>query len=341
MELVRDCVLPSRPPAFVDLFSGIGGMRLGFEAAGAECVFSSEINRFSRKTYERNFRDRPAGDITGIAAGSIPAHDILVAGFPCQPFSIAGVSKYGSLGREHGFLDKTKGTLFFHIARILRHHRPKAFLLENVKNLKSHNRGRTFGTILDLLEKGLGYVVHHRVLDARVLVPQRRERIFIVGFQEAAPFQFPELEDRRPRFRTILEADPDPKYTLSNRLWAYLQAYAAKHRQKGNGFGYGMVDLDGVSRTLSARYFKDGSEILIPQPGRNPRRLTPRECARLMGFPDEFQIPVSDTQAYQQFGNAVVPPLVERIAVSILRSLGETSMAKGRSSGTLPLASSG
>ena len=254
---------------------------------------------------------------------SIPAHDILTAGFPCQPFSISGVSKKNSLGRPHGFADRTQGTLFFEIVRILDAHRPRAFILENVRNLRNHDRGRTFDTIERVLRDDLGYDVHSRVLDARHVVPQHRERIFIVGFREPRPFDFPELEtSRAPRLRDILEKKVSDKYTLSDKLWQYLQDYARKHQAAGNGFGFGLADLDGITRTLSARYYKDGSEILIPQRGgKNPRRLTPRECARLMGYPDSFVIPVSDTQAYRQFGNSVAVPVVEAVGAAVLQAL--------------------
>ena len=312
------------PLRFVDLFAGIGGMRLGFERAGCVCVFSSEWDRFAAQTYQANFGDVPQGDIRSIPANSIPDHDILAAGFPCQPFSISGVSKKGSLGRPHGFLDLGQGTLFFEIARLLRDKRPRAFLLENVKNLVHHDRGRTFGIILRTLREELGYFVPEpRVLDARKVVPQHRERIYIVGFREPAAFEYPELVDRRPRLKDILESAPPDKYGLSERLWNYLRRYREKHRQAGNGFGFGLADPDGVARTLSARYYKDGSEILIGRgPGKTPRRLTPRECARLMGFDDDFVIPVSDTQAYKQFGNSVAVPVVRALAESLVAALG-------------------
>ncbi len=308
---------------FIDLFAGIGGFRIAFERAGAECVFSSEWDAYCQQTYAANFGETPRGDITEIREEEIPPHDILVAGFPCQPFSIAGVTKHTALGVAHGFAHPTQGTLFFDVVRILRHHRPPAFVLENVKNLQSHDRGRTFRVILDTLEKELGYHVHYRILDARAVVPQHRERIFIVGFREPLVFQFPELEDRQPRLSDILEAEVPPRYTLTDHLWDYLRQYAEKHRAKGNGFGYGLANLDGIARTLSARYYKDGSEILIPQPGSNPRRLTPRECARLMGFPEDFKIVVSDTRAYKQFGNSVVVPVAEAVAKEVIRCLAE------------------
>ncbi len=319
---------------FIDLFAGIGGMRRGFEAAGGQCVFTSEWDNYARKTYETNFHvaDHPfAGDITQVAATEIPDHDVLVAGFPCQPFSIAGVSKNNALGREHGFRHLTQGTLFFDVARIIEAKRPAAFLLENVRNLATHDRGRTLQTILGTLRDDLGYSVKYRVIDAAARVPQHRERIYIVGFQEgwrADTFEFPELGTRRVPLRAILEPDVLAKYTLTPHLWNYLQRYAEKHRTAGNGFGFGLIskknlsDPDTVCRTLSARYYKDGSEILIEQNrDEPPRRLTPRECARLMGFPDSFQIPVSDTRAYKQFGNSVVVPIVEAVAHEIDKCL--------------------
>ena len=301
-------------PRIIDLFAGIGGIRLGFERHGFKCVFSSEWDKYAQKTYEANFGETPAGDIRKINAAEIPEFDVLCAGFPCQPFSIAGVSKKNSLNRPHGFADETQGTLFYEIVRILRHHRPPAFLLENVKNLRSHDGGNTFKVIEGAL-KELGYGVSSSVINAKRLVPQNRERIFIAGFRDrSADFAFPEIEDSNPRLKNILEKNPDPKYTLSDHLWKYLQDYAEKHRKAGNGFGFGLADPGGTARTLSARYYKDGSEILIPQMGKNPRRLTPRECARLQGFPDSFIIPVSDTQAYRQFGNSVAVPVIERLA---------------------------
>lgn len=314
-------------PTFIDLFAGIGGMRLGFAQAGGCCVFSSEWNKFAQITYEANFGEVPAGDITQIASEKIPDHDILLAGFPCQPFSIAGVSKHNALGINHGFQHPTQGNLFFEIARIINDKRPKAFLLENVKNLQSHDRGRTFQRIQEILND-LGYYTYYQVINAVHFVPQHRERIFIVGFREPLEFTFPQVPVQQHRVRDILEPSVDAKYTLSNHLWEYLQNYAEKHRARGNGFGYGLVDLEGVTRTLSARYYKDGSEILIPQENKNPRRLTPRECARLMGFPDSFKIVVSDTRAYQQFGNSVVVPLVKVIADEILKSLKQGKLLK-------------
>ena len=307
---------------FIDLFAGIGGTRLAFERAGCECVFSSEIDKYAQQTYFENFDEIPAGDIKLIYEHDIPDHDILLAGFPCQPFSISGVSKRNSLGYAHGFRDRVKGTLFFDIARILEAKRPKAFMLENVKHLKGHDKGRTYKIIKDTLVKDLGYFVYDKVISSHYVVPQKRERIFIVGFTEPLSFDFPEYEDKKLKLRDILEQDVDPKYTLSDHLWQYLQNYKEKHRRKGHGFGYGLPDLDGITRTLSARYYKDGSEILIDQgEQKNPRRLTPRECARLMGFPASFKIPVSDTQAYKQFGNSIVVPLIEEIAKAMVGCL--------------------
>lgn len=318
---------PSANPKFkfIDLFAGIGGIRLAFQNLGGKCVFTSEWNSFSKKTYEANFGEVPFGDITKINEKEIPDHDILLAGFPCQPFSIAGVTKKNALGRKHGFLDETQGTLFFDIARILKHKKPPAFMLENVKNLVSHDKGKTFTIIVETL-KELGYSIHYKVLDGKHFVPQHRERIIIVGFRndlykEKGNFQFPKLPEPSAKFKDILEPKSLSKYTLSDHLWKYLQDYASKHKAKGNGFGYGLTDLNGISRTMSARYYKDGAEILIPQKGKNPRRLTPRECARLQGFPDNFIIPVSDNQAYRQFGNSVTVPLIQFVGKNIVKEL--------------------
>lgn len=313
--------------SFIDLFAGIGGMRLAFESAGSKCVYSNEWNKFSQQTYSVNFNEIPDGDITQVDATSIPDHDILVAGFPCQPFSIAGVSKKLSLGRATGFEDKTQGTLFFDVCRIIKEKRPKAFLLENVKNLCSHDRGKTFKIICESLENELEYKIFYKILDGQHYVPQHRERIIIVGFDksrygENIDFKFALTPvEPKPTIADILEPNVDAKYTLTDKLWSYLQNYAIKHKEAGNGFGFGIAPKDGVSRTLSARYYKDGSEILIEQDGKNPRRLTPRECARLQGFPDTFVIPVSDTQAYRQFGNSVVVPLIGNVAKLIIEKL--------------------
>jgi DNA (cytosine-5)-methyltransferase 1 len=312
---------------FIDVFAGIGGFRLALERLGGRCVFSSEWDRYAQRTYAAWFGEAPTGDIRQVSRADIPDHHILAAGFPCQPFSLAGVSKKNSLGRAHGFADATQGTLFFQLASIIAAKRPPVVLLENVKNLTSHDSGRTWDVIHRTLEDELQYRVFHRVIDAAAFVPQHRERVFIVGFDKhtLGASATPDLASigrgtTTPKLRDILLDDVDAKYTLSDALWSYLQAYAAKHRSKGNGFGFGIADPDGVTRTLSARYFKDGSEILIAQGRRrNPRRLTPRECARLMGFPDDLPQVVSDTQAYRQFGNAVVPPVAHAVAREILR----------------------
>lgn len=340
LQLVSGGELPAADFTFIDLFAGIGGLRRGFESIGGRCVFTSEWDKYSQKTYAANFPNDDHeinGDITKVEVADIPAHDVLLAGFPCQPFSIAGVSKKNALGRAHGFEDKTQGTLFFDVARIIRHHRPAAFLLENVRNLVGHDKGRTFQTIRDVLENELGYSVDYRIIDGRHWTPQHRERIFIVGFREDQGFRFADLKlpETAPKLGEILHPGdgseaPDQrftvgnsgrvadKYTLTDHLWGYLQRYKEKHQAAGNGFGFGLVGPDDVARTLSARYYKDGSEILVKQEGKAPRRLTPRECARLMGFDapqgNEFVIPVSDTQAYRQFGNSVVVPAVKAVA---------------------------
>jgi DNA (cytosine-5)-methyltransferase 1 len=330
---------------FIDLFAGIGGIRKPFSELGGKCVFTSEWDKYSQMTYKANFPNdnhEISGDITQIDEKEIPKHDLLLAGFPCQPFSIAGVSKKNSMGIVHGFKDKTQGTLFFDVARIIAHHKPKAFLLENVKNLISHDKGKTFQTIKTTLEDELGYTIRWQIINSKSFVPQKRQRIFIVGFKKENEFSFSNVNipnpEEGPRIKSILhkaseEADGtfltkkgtvNEKYTLTPKLWEYLQNYAKKHKEKGNGFGFGLCDEDSVARTLSARYYKDGSEILIQQENKRPRRLTPRECARLMGFDTEYfqmKIPVSDTQAYKQFGNAVVVPVVKVIAKEMIKYL--------------------
>jgi len=344
IEILRRLVSGSPRPhgpgefTFIDLFAGIGGLRLGFESAGGRCVLTSEWDPYCQKTYKANFgNEEIMGDIRKLECDDIPDHDVLLAGFPCQPFSIAGVSKKNALGRPHGFQCETQGTLFFDVERILVGKRPKAFLLENVKHLLNHDGGRTYQVIRRVLEDKLNYKVFPKVLDARPFVPQHRERIYLVGFSREVPFSWGDIAEpdksEWPTLSTILhgELGPEepedpytdargkaaPKYTLSDHLWNYLQGYAAKHREAGNGFGFGLVGSRDVARTLSARYYKDGSEILVKQRRKNPRRLTPRECARLMGFDSEdrkFKIPVSDTRAYKQFGNSVVVPVIRTIA---------------------------
>ncbi|WP_111560136.1 DNA (cytosine-5-)-methyltransferase [Paracoccus sediminilitoris] len=330
-------VQSERAFTFIDLFAGIGGLRRAMDGAGGHCVFTSEWDKYAQKTYHANYPDNReiAGDIREVDAADIPEHDVLVAGFPCQPFSIAGVSKKNALGRLHGFQDETQGTLFFDVLRILMHHRPAAFLLENVKNLKSHDKGRTFDVIRRKLTEELGYTLHTQVIDAANFVPQHRERIVMVGFRENTGFSYDDLvlpgragrgmrdilhpedgtEAPESHFTVGDDAKVSDKYTLSDKLWQFLQGYAAKHKAAGNGFGFGLVDGNSISRTLSARYYKDGSEILVSRgEGNNPRRLTPRECARLMGYDDSFRIPVSDTQAYKQFGNSVAVPVFAEVA---------------------------
>jgi DNA (cytosine-5)-methyltransferase 1 len=321
---------PEKPKfTFIDLFAGMGGFRLAMQELGGKCVFSSEWNTYAQKTYFANFGDIPFGDITKKEIKKyIPDHfDVLCAGFPCQPFSIAGVSKKNSLGRANGFLDKTQGTLFFDVAEIICKRRPKAFYLENVKNLLSHDKGKTFKIIYDTLNE-LGYNIHFKVLDAKGYVPQHRERIMIVGFNKdyfhnQEDFSFPNPPDNKKCISDILDNYVDSKYTLSDKLWLYLQEYAKKHKSKGNGFGFGLVDMNDITRTLSARYYKDGSEILIPQcKGMNPRRLTPRECARLMGYNDKYILnAVSDVQGYRQCGNSVVVPLITAVSKKLIDSL--------------------
>lgn len=331
---------------FIDLFAGIGGLRKPFEEIGGRCVFTSEWDRFSQQTYAANFPEPAdsdhisAGDIRPYAddPSRVPAHDVLLAGFPCQPFSIAGVSKKNALGRPHGFLCDTQGTLFYDLAKIIKHHQPPVFLLENVKNLERHDGGKTFATIMNVLENELGYTVQSRVISSAPWVPQKRERIFIVGFKsERIAFNFDDLvvpQGDGPTLGSILDDEVDSKYTLTPNLWKYLQGYKEKHNKAGNGFGFSLFGPDDVARTLSARYYKDGSEILIAQDGERPRRLTPRECARLMGFekPGEtkFRIPVSDTQAYRQMGNAVVVPVVRAVAQLMKPFIGEALAQEGR-----------
>lgn len=313
-----------------DLFCGIGGIRLGMSQAlgdRMDVVFSSDINKFSRQTYEANFGDEPVGDIRQVDAADIPDIDLLLAGFPCTTFSAAGIAKRHSLGMGTGFEDKTQGTLFFEVARILDGKRPRAFLLENVKNLLSHDRGRTWKTIEDVLTNDLGYHVWHKVIDAQGWIPQHRERTYIVGFADDVPFSFDGItpsghgtvgED------VLLPPDEVPdRYVLSDRMWAWHQAHRAKHAAAGNGYGYSIVyPDDDHTRTLTAHYHKDGAEALVYMgEGRNPRKLMPRECARLMGFPDTFEIPVFDTQAYRQFGNSVAVPVVRAVGERMAKFL--------------------
>jgi len=353
---------PNADFKFIDLFAGIGGIRLAFEAIGGECVFTSEWDSYAQRTYMANFGGQHPinGDITQIAAADIPDHDVLLGGFPCQPFSIAGVSKKNALGRAHGFADETQGTLFFDVARIIAAKRPKAFMLENVKNLQSHDKGRTFDVILRTLRDELGYQVFYKVIDGAHFVPQHRERIIIVGFREPVDFDWGMVDLPEKGTHTLGEVihrkageprlEPDgssyydhakhkvlDKYTLTDHLWLYLQNYKKKHAAAGNGFGFGLVTPESVTRTLSARYYKDGSEILFSQgANRNPRRLTPRECARLMGFPDSFKIPVSDTQAYRLFSEAAVVPMVQAVGKLIASIISCKESVEAVSSAIVP-----
>jgi DNA (cytosine-5)-methyltransferase 1 len=311
---------------FIDLFAGIGGIRLGFEAAGGKCVFTSEWDKFAQITYRENFGETPFGDIALVDNSEIPAHDVLLAGFPCQPFSHAGKKK--------GFED-TRGTLFFEIARIIEGKQPKMILLENVKGFKSHDKGRTFATVQEVLE-GLGYTVHSKVLNAKDFgVPQNRERIYIVGISTEIEghesFSFPLAPNLVTKLGNILEKKVSEKYTISDRLWAGHQRRLEEHKRRGNGFGYSIFDkTSSYTSTISARYYKDGSEILINQSGQNPRKITPREAARLQGFPETFLIPVSDNQAYRQFGNSVAVPVITAIALEMAKLLKRKSVAKSQ-----------
>ena len=305
---------------FIDLFAGIGGIRLGFESIGGECIFSSEWDKYCQKTYQENFKEIPHGDITKIKPYELPSFNLLLAGFPCQPFSMAG--------RKLGFED-ARGTLFFDIAQKIEFHKPEVVFLENVKNIESHDKGKTFKIIINTLED-LGYKIFHKVLNAKDFgVPQNRERIYIIGFKGNADFEFPVPPKQKTRVGDILEKNVDPKYTISDRLWAGHQRRKREHREKGNGFGYSLFTEDSLyTSTISARYYKDGSEILIAQKGKNPRKITPREAARLQGFPEWFQTPVSDVQAYKQFGNSVSIPVIEALAKKIKEVMCKNTLVK-------------
>ena len=298
---------------FIDLFAGIGGIRLGFEQVFKEkssFIFASEIDKFAQTTYANNYGHLPSGDITQIQPNEIPQFDILLAGFPCQPFSNAGLKK--------GFED-TRGTLFFDIAKIINHHKPKVVFLENVKGFRNHDKGNTFKVIRETLEAE-GYKVFAEVLNAKHFgVPQNRERIYIIGFLDHdIDFEFPKPLDQSVKVGDILDKKVDDKYTISDKLWAGHQRRKLAHKAKGNGFGYSMFTHESeYTSTISARYYKDGSEILIKQKSKNPRKLSPREAGRLQGFPNDFKIVVSDVQAYKQFGNSVAVPVIEAIAKEI------------------------
>ena len=316
--------IQDKPLRFIDLFAGIGGIRLGVELACKEanipckCIFSSEIDKFACRTYLANFNETPSGDITKINEEDIPSFDLLCAGFPCQPFSIAG--------KQKGFED-IRGTLFFDIARIIKFHNPRIIFLENVKNLLTHDKGRTFNVIKNTLED-LGYYVNYKILNAKDFgVPQNRERIYIVCFKKSdfsnCLFEFPEKSGIITKLNNILDNNIEEKYTISNRLWEYLKSRKEKQLAKGNGFGYSLFNKDTIyTSTISARYYKDGSEILIKQEGKNPRKLTPKEATRLQGFPEDFKIVVSDMQMYKQCGNSVAVPVIKAIVKKICLCLG-------------------
>lgn len=319
----------------IDLFAGIGGIRLALERNDFHCVYSNDYNKYSCQTYGANFGDIHCADLTNVSVEYLPKFDLLCAGFPCQPFSIAGVSKKKSLGQKHGFDDKKQGNLFFEILRIIDYHQPKIIFLENVKNLKSHDKGNTWFVIKNELSKR-NYEIFSSIIDAKYYVPQHRERIFIVCFDKTyfpqIDFEFPHPPIKRLyELKDILENTVDDQYTLSDKLWNYLQQHKKNSQAKGNGFGYGIINSDSeYTRTLSARYYKDGSEILVQQINKNPRRLTPRECARLQGFPEDFIIRVSDTQAYRQFGNSVAVPVVTDIIKKIKLTVDEYNLGKAR-----------
>lgn len=301
--------------SFIDLFAGIGGIRRPFDKLGGKCVFSSEIDKYAIQTYFANYGEIPSGDITQIDEKTIPHFDVLLAGFPCQAFSIAG--------KRQGFND-TRGTMFFEIQRILEYHKPKCFLLENVKGLLNHDKGKTFETIKDVLENKLNYKIYYKVLNARNFgMPQNRERIIIVGFLDhSIEFKFPEPLGIKTRLGDILEENVDSKYTISDRLWASHQRRKEENKRKGNGFGYCLFDENSeYTSTISARYYKDGSEILVKQQNNNPRKLTPREAARLQGFSDDFKLVCSDVQCYKQFGNSVPTKMIEAVAINLIKSL--------------------
>lgn len=319
---------------FIDLFAGIGGFHLALQRLGGECVFASEIDEKARETYKLNHGMNPNGDIRAITSADrhdsivqnqIPDHDVLAAGFPCQPFSLAGVSARNALGQSHGLLDETQGTLFYDIARIVKIKKPKALLLENVSNIVRHDGGRTFEVLKRVIHQ-LDYKLSWKVLNSETLVPQRRKRCFMVAFRDAdfgETMEFPELSGEPIPLRTALECDVDPKYTLSDRAWEGHKRRTAANLARGTGFTAHAADLDKPSNTIVARYYKDGKECLIPQEGKNPRLLTPRECARLQGFPESFTPHPTRSAAYKQFGNSVPVPVVEKVAEAMLRKLEE------------------
>lgn len=321
---------PPRNPQFkfIDLFAGIGGFRLALQGCGGECVFSCEWDTAAKQTYFANFGEYPFGDIRQFTNPSlndseidalIPDHDVLAAGFPCQPFSHAGVSARQSLGKKHGFECNTQGTLFFDLVRVAKVKRPRVLLLENVKNLQSHDKGRTFATIRQTIEEELGYSFSSTIIDASTLVPQRRKRCFMVCFRERSrDFVFPQISGPPLALRTVLEDEVSDWFTLSDRMWQGHIKRTERNLARGTGFTAFVADLDRPANTLVSRYWKDGKECLVPQEGKNPRFLTPRECARLQGFPEEFRLPQSANSAYRQFGNSVAVPVVKLVASAVV-----------------------
>lgn len=307
---------------FIDLFAGIGGVRLGFQDNGGVCVFSSEYDKAAQRTYKENHGEFPFGDITKIDEGQIPEHDVLLAGFPCQPFSNAGVSARNAVGKKHGFLCDTQGTLFFDVMRIVDSRKPKVVFLENVRNLERHDKGRTFQTIRETIENS-GYKFYYKVIDSSSVVPQRRVRCYMVAIRSdiSVEFDFPEFVGEPKPLRSILEKEVDEKYTISDKLWIGHINRTKRNLERGTGFTAHTADLDKPSNTIVARYGKDGKECLIPQENKNPRLLTPKECSRLQGFPDSFVVPQARTPAYRQFGNSVVVPIIKEIAKIIRRDV--------------------
>lgn len=305
---------------FIDLFAGIGGIRLGFEQAGFKCIYSNERDKSAAATYTLNHgNDIDVRDIREVSVNEIPSHDILCAGFPCQPFSRAGVSARVSSHRQHGFNDKDQGVMFFEIIRILRHHKPKAVFLENVSNFERHDKGNTLKVVKEEL-KALGYTLSIKVIDASLLVPHRRKRIYMIALKNSE-FKFPVIRQKKHRLADILEKNVQDNFTISDLLWKSHQERTIRNRKKGNGFAHYLIDFDGVANTLTSRYGKDGRENLVPQKNKNPRMLTPRECARLMGFPETFKLPATKTPAYRQFGNSVCVPIIRTLATSLKRQI--------------------
>lgn len=319
----------SRQFTFIDLFAGIGGIRLGFDQAGFKCVYSNERDRSAAETYARNHGDDiDIRDIREVDITKIPAHDVLCAGFPCQPFSRAGVSARVSSSRKHGFEDKDQGVMFFEILKILEYHKPMAVFLENVSNFERHDKGNTLRIVKKELA-ALGYELKDpRVIDASLVVPHRRKRIYMIAIRNGA-YKFPEIKPQKHKLADILEKNAPDKYTISDRLWQSHQDRTIRNKKKGNGFAHYVVDPNGVANTLTSRYGKDGRENLVPQEGKNPRMLTPRECARLMGFPESFKLPEAKTPAYRQFGNSVCVPII-RILAESLREQMEAAVATER-----------